>query len=152
MHYTAVRWPRLRAEAEDLVQSALAKLVRRERLASLREPSLLEHWARSLLVNTVLDHVRSEGRAPIAGSRDEDADSAFLDRLASSQPTPEEWASHRERLAIVEAVVARIPAGRLRFLDDLPEREIMARTGASRDAVASQLRRLRALLRARLGE
>ena len=93
-----------------------------------------------------------KGRALAAGSRDAGADPGFLERLASNHPTPEEWASHRERLAIVEAVVARIPVGRLRFLDDLPEREIMARTGASRDAVASQLRRLRALLRTRLGE
>lgn len=152
LHYTAVRWPRLRAEAEDLVQSALAKLMRRERLASLREPALLEHWARSLLVNTVLDHVRSAGRGPAGSSRDEGADAAFFERLPSHQPTPEEWASYRERVAIVEATVARIPAGRLRFLEDLPEREIMERTGASRDAVASQLRRLRAVLRSRLEE
>lgn len=150
------RYPALREDLEDAVQGALVKLVSRDRLAALKDPERLEAWARSLFVHTVLDLAREGGRhrrgRTYLGDAGEDAEEVLRDRVPSEQPGPEEMLAYRERLAIVSRCVAKLEIGRLRFLEDLPEKEIAARRQLSRDAVAGQLKRLRRTLRRALGD
>lgn len=148
------RYAGLGDELEDAVQIALGKLVRRERLDQLSDPTRIAAWGRSLFVNAVIDvgrdRRRRHRRYGVLGSAADDPEDALRERLAVEAPTPEELASHRERLAIVERCIAGLEVGRLRFVEALPEREIAARLGLTRAAVAGQLKRLRKLLRAAL--
>jgi RNA polymerase sigma factor (sigma-70 family) len=145
------RYPRMEDDVEDAVQTALLKLVSGERLDRLKDVSRLEAWARSIFVNTMLDVARDgirhrRGRTYL-GQPDEDPEEALRDRLPSERPGPEEMAVYRERLEIVSRCVERLEVARLKFVDDLPEKEIAMRQNVSRDAVAGQLKRLRRGLR-----
>ena len=132
------RYPHLADDLEDVIQNALIKLVSRDKLATLRDPARLESWARSLFVRTVLDLLRDsrrrgEQRAQLPPPK--------------GHPTPEELASHRERLAIVARVTARLEIARSKFVEDLPAKEIARRHHLTLLAVSSRLKRARASLR-----
>ncbi len=105
------RYPQLADDLEDVIQNALIKLVSRDKLATLRDPARLEAWARSLFVRTVLDLLRD--------SRRHGEQQAYLPP-PNGHPTPENLASHRERLAIVAKVTVRLEIARSKFVEDLP--------------------------------
>jgi RNA polymerase sigma factor (sigma-70 family) len=132
------RYPQLAGDLEDVIQNALIKLVSGRKLATLQDPARLEAWARSLFVRTVIDLVRDSGR--------HSQQRVYLPPL-NEHPTPEELASHRERLAIVARLMARLEIARAKFVEDLPEKEIARRHHLTRLAVASRLKRARASLR-----
>ena len=150
------RYPGLQNDLEDAVQSALLKLLSGEKLDRLKDASRLEAWARSVFVNTVMDFARDGARhrrrRTYLGQADEDPEDVLRDHVATDQPTPEEMTAYHERLAIVARCVDKVEVARLRFVDDLPEKEIAARQRLSRDAVAGQLKRLRKGLRVALEE
>ena len=145
------RYPGLQNDLEDAVQSALLKLLSGERLDHLKDATRVEAWARSLFVNTVLDFARDGARhrrrRTYLGQPDEDPEDVLRDQLPADRPTPEETVAYHERLAIVARCVDKVEVARLKFVDDLPEKEIAARQRVSRDAVAGQLKRLRKGLR-----
>lgn len=150
------RYPAMADDIDDAVQTALMKLVSPEKLDTLKEPARLAAWARSLFVNTVLDIAR-DGRRHVRGRSylghsDEDPEQALREQLASERPTPEETLAHRERLAIVARCIERLEVARLKFVEDLPEKEIAARQHLTRDGVAGQLKRIRKGLRDALGD
>jgi RNA polymerase sigma factor (sigma-70 family) len=132
------RYPQLHDDLEDVIQNALIKLVSRDKLATLRDPARLEAWARSLFVRTVLDLLRESKRH---------TQQRTLLSSPDGHPTPEELASHRERLAIVARVTARLEIARSKFLEDLPAEEIARRYNLTPLAVSSRLKRARASLR-----
>jgi RNA polymerase sigma factor (sigma-70 family) len=145
------RYPQLQDDLEDAVQTALLKLVSSEKLDTLRDSDRLEAWARALFVHTVLDlardgrrHTRRRG---YVGMPEDDPEHALRDSLPDDAPTPEDLADHRERLAIVARTASRYEVARLKFVEDLPEKEIATRQGLTRDSVAGQLKRLRKALR-----
>ena len=158
-HWLAIarrRYPGLADDLEDAVQSALVKLVSSEKLDAVKDVSRLEAWSRSLFVHTVVDIARDgrrhrRGRAYV-GATDDDAEQALRDELPCGLPTPEEIAVHRERLAIVATCVRGLEVARLRFVEDLSEKEIAARQDLTRDGVAGQLKRIRRNLRLALGD
>jgi RNA polymerase sigma factor (sigma-70 family) len=150
------RYPAMEDDLEDAVQSALLKLVSGEKLDHLKDVSRLEAWARSVFVNTVLDVAREgirhrRGRTYL-GQPGDDPEEALRERIPSDRPTPEETSAYRERLEIVSRCVERVDVARLRFIEDLPEKEIALRQNMTRDAVAGQLKRLRRGLRLAFGE
>jgi RNA polymerase sigma factor (sigma-70 family) len=148
------RYAALGGDLEDALQAALVKLVAPERLATLEDPARLEAWARSIFVHAVLDLVRDLRRhqgLPLSGG-DDDPDGSPGDQFPATTPSPEEVAAGRERLAIVVGVIGRLEVARLRFVEDLPEKEIARRLDLSRDGVAGQLKRIRKALRRALGE
>ncbi len=150
------RYAGLHEDLEDAVQTALAKLVAGDRLDRLKDASRLEAWARSLFVHTVLDvareGMRHRRRRGYLGQPDEDAEDALRDRVPSHLPGPEEIMAYRERLAIVAECVERLDVARLKFVEDLPDKEIAARKHLTRDGVAGQLKRIRKGLRAAFGD
>ena len=150
------RYPGLQNDLEDAVQSALLKLLSGERLERVKDPSRLEAWARSVLVNTVMDFARDGARhrrrRAYLGQPDEDPEDALREHVPTDRPTPEEATAYHQRLAIVARCVEGVEVARLKFIDDLPEKEIAARQRLTRDAVAGQLKRLRKGLRVALEE
>jgi RNA polymerase sigma factor (sigma-70 family) len=145
------RYPELRDDLEDAVQNALVKLVSGEKLDGLRDVSRLESWARSLFVHTVLDAARESGRQrrrrAYLASPEEDSEDVLREGLPAERPTPEEMTSYRERLEVVARCVEKLDVARLKFIEDLPEKEIATRLNLTRDGVASQLKRIRKGLR-----
>jgi RNA polymerase sigma factor (sigma-70 family) len=145
------RYPQLLDDLEDAVQTALMKLVSRERLDTLRDADRLEPWARALFVHTVLDLARDgrrhSRRRSYVGTAEEDPEHALRDAIPDDAPSPEQIAAYRERLAIVARTASRMEVARLKFVEDLPEKEIATRQGLTRDSVAGQLKRIRKALR-----
>jgi len=145
------RYPQLQDDLEDAVQTALMKLVSTEKLDTLREADRLEAWARALFVHTVLDLARDgrrhSKRRSYVGTPEDDPELALRDALPDDAPTPEDLAAQRERLAIVARAASRLEVARLKFVEDLPEKEIASRQGLTRDSVAGQLKRIRKALR-----
>jgi RNA polymerase sigma factor (sigma-70 family) len=150
------RYPSLGDDLEDAVQSALLKLVSGERLDGLKDVDRIEAWARSIFVHAVLDVLRETGRhrsrRGYVGQGDDDPEESLREQLPADHPTPEELVAHRERLAIVAHCVRDLEVARLKFVDDLPEKEIAARQNLTRDGVAGQLKRIRKSLRIVLGD
>src|SRR5262249_5533343 len=121
----------LQDEVEDAVQSGLVKLVSPSKLEALEDVTRLERWARSIFINTVLDLYRDRGRRQRrqlhVGPSGDEPDESFLDGLPSGGPTPEELASYHERLRIVSRAIAGLEVPRLKFVEDLPDKEIAQR-------------------------
>jgi RNA polymerase sigma factor (sigma-70 family) len=145
------RYPHLQDDLEDAVQTALMKLLSNDKLDTLREAERLEAWARSLFVHTMLDLAR-EGRRhskrrSYLGAAEEEPEHVLRDSLPDEAPSPEDLASYRERLKIVAQAASRLEVARLKFVEDLPEKEIATRQGLTRDSVAGQLKRIRKALR-----
>ena len=143
-------YPQLGDNLEDAVQTALMKLVSRDKLATLHEVQRLDAWARSLFVRTVLDQIRATRRhsasRPGDATPEDNVEEALRHSSSSTNPTPEDLALHRERLGIVSRVTAGLEVARAKFVEDLPEKEIARRQNLTRPSVASRLKRTRKLL------
>jgi len=150
------RYPGLRDDVEDAVQGALLKLISRENLERLKDAERLEAWARSIFVHAVVDVAREGGRhrtrRTYLGLAGEDPEEALREQLPADRPSPEELTGFRERLAIVARCIEKLDIARLKFVDDLPEKEIAARQNVTRDTVAGQLKRIRRVLRTAFGD
>jgi RNA polymerase sigma factor (sigma-70 family) len=144
------RYPKLGDALDDALQAALVKVIAPEKLDGLKDPSRVAPWARSIFIHAVMDVARDAKRhrgQRLAAGPDEDPEDVLRDRLPAVEPTPEDQASGRERLAIVARWIERIEIARLRFVEDLPEKEIAERLDLSRDGVAGQLKRIRKAIR-----
>ena len=149
------RYPGLGEALEDALQTALLKVISPEKLDGLKDPTRVEAWARSIFIHAIMDVARDLRRhrgQRLAVGPDEDSEDVLRDRLPAADPTPEDRASERERLAIVARCIERLEVAKLRFVDDLPEKEIAERLQLSRDGVAGQLKRIRKAIRNALGD
>ena len=150
------RYPELHADLEDAVQSALMKLISRDKLDGLKDVTRLESWARSLFVHTVLDLARESGRhrarRAYLASPDQDPEEMLRDGLPVDRPTPEEMTAYRERLEIVARCAEKLDVARMKFVEDMPEKDIALRQNLTRDGVAGQLKRIRRALRIAFGD
>ena len=144
------RYPTLGDALDDALQTALLKVIAPEKLDSLKDPARLRPWARSIFIHAVMDVARDLRRhrgTRLSVGPDEDPEDALRERLPALEPTPEEQASGRERLAIVGRCIERLEVARLRFVEGLPEKDIADRLELSRDGVAGQLKRIRKAIR-----
>ena len=71
----------------------------------------------------------------------------LIELLAAAVEGPEETAAYQQRLRLVAGCIESMEVARLKFIDDLPDKEIAARCNLTRDGVAGQLKRLRKRLR-----
>lgn len=150
------RRPELRDDAEDAVQAGLIDLLHADTLDSLREPALLEHFAGGLFWNKLRAVARSRRReirrrGPSASS-EEDLMERLSRIVASADPTPEDLASARERLAIVRECLEGLEIARAKFVEGLADRDLATRFAKSHDAIRNHLKRVRQMLRIRLAE
>jgi RNA polymerase sigma factor (sigma-70 family) len=135
---------------DDALQTALVKIISPDKLDGLKDPARVAPWARSIFIHAVMDVARDLRRhrgQRLAIGPDDDAEEFLRDRLPAADPTPEDQASERQRLAIVSRCIERLEVAKLRFVEDLPEKEIAERLGLSRDGVAGQLKRIRKAIR-----
>ncbi len=147
------RYASLGDGVDDAVQSALVKLISPAKLAAVKDVSRVASWARSIFIHAVMDVARDVRRhrgQRVTGGLDDDPEDALRDRLPAPDPSPEDQVAERERLGIVAACIERLEIARLRFVDDLPEKDIADRLGLSRDGVAGQLKRIRKAIRSAL--
>jgi RNA polymerase sigma factor (sigma-70 family) len=150
-----VRLARLGDDTEDAVQAALMKVLSADKLSSLSDAFAIDRWARSIFVNTALDYLRDaqrRGRRRAPQTDFPDSDTDWFDRLPTPEPDPEERVRRAERLAIIRGCLRQLDDAWLRYAEDLPEREVAVRVGASRAAVATRLKRFRRWLRDQLDE
>ena len=149
------RYPTMGDALEDALQTALLKVISPEKLDGVKDAGRVEAWARSIFIHAVMDVARDLRRhrgQRVSVGPDDDPEDALRDRLPAVDPTPEDHASERERLAIVARCIERLEVAKLRFVDDLPEKEIAERLNLSRDGVAGQLKRIRKAIRNALGD
>jgi RNA polymerase sigma factor (sigma-70 family) len=145
------------AQFDDVAQEAALRLVSPERLARLTCAGKLVPWARAIFVNATLDAIRELRleRSLRVDLNDHDrtsGDESPGDRLPHGGLDPEALCVYRERLRIVERLMADLEVPRLKFRDGLSDKEIAARCDSSRDAVAGQLKRFRKAVRAAVGD
>jgi RNA polymerase sigma factor (sigma-70 family) len=144
------RYPRLGDALEDALQTALLKVIAPRKLDGLKDPSRVMAWARSIFIHAVMDVARDARRhrgQRLAAGPDDDPEEILRDRLPALDPGPEELTAGRERLAIVAGCIERLEIARLRFVEDLTEKDIAERLELSRDGVAGQLKRIRKAIR-----
>jgi RNA polymerase sigma factor (sigma-70 family) len=144
------RYPGMGEALDDALQTALLKIISPEKLDGLKDISRVAAWARSIFIHAVMDVARDLRRH--RGQRlgigpDDDGEEFLRDRLPSADPSPEDQASERQRLAIVSRCIEKLEVAKLRFVEDLPEKEIAERLNLSRDGVAGQLKRIRKAIR-----
>lgn len=147
------RYPGLGDALDDALQTALVKVISPEKLAGLKDPARVLPWARSIFIHAVMDVARDLRRHrghQLATGPEDDPEDLLRDRLRATEPTPEDRASDRERLAIVGRCIEQVEVARLRFIDGLPEKDIADRLELSRDGVAGQLKRIRKAIRSAL--
>ena len=121
---------------------------------AVRNPHCVESWANQVFASVIWEIIKKQRRralwhVEVRPGHDPDA---LLHRLPDVRPTTEELASFRERLEIVREVVRTFDVPRLRFVEELSEQEIKERTGRSREAIATFLKRIRTVLRRILDE
>jgi RNA polymerase sigma factor (sigma-70 family) len=151
MAFAHRRYPQFQDYLDDAAQIALSKIVLSDKLEALRRVERINAWARSLFVRALFDVVReanrhSRWRSYVVASEHDDHELA-LRELPDGKPSAEELVSYRERLAIVAQVVSSLEVVRLKFVEDLPEKEIARRADRTRHSVAGQLKRVRQALR-----
>lgn len=133
-----------RADAEDVVQESLLKLVRS--VSSFREGTNGYAWVMRIVRNTALDRLRSNRRAAT-----EDLDAFFS--LADERYSEE----RREEALLLENALALLSEEEKRMIYyryylDLTVREIARETGMSKSAAARALLRAEEKLRELLHE
>jgi len=144
------RYPGLGDALDDALQVALLKIISPEKIGGLQDTSRVAAWGRSIFIHAVMDVARDlkrhRGQRLPAGP-DEDPEDVLRERIPAVDPSPEELASGRERLAIVGRCIDRLEVAKLRFVEGMPEKEIAERLELSRDGVAGQLKRIRKAIR-----
>lgn len=144
------RYPFLE-DVDDAIQNALMKLLTQDSLAGLRDPALVQVWARSVFVRSVLDLIRAgrrtRDRRAVLDTVERDSEDILRDALPSPVSSPEDAASQRERLRIVQRCMGDLEIPKLKFIDGLSDDEIAARCQLTPDAVRSWLKRFRRVVR-----
>ena len=146
----ARRMVRTDADAEDVMQDVLLKVVRK--LPTFRGASALPTWLHRVTVNTALSHrrklaVREERRA-----RDPFETIVAEEAEPSGATSPEAQLVNRETHALIERAIAKLPplyrnVFLLADVEELPNADIAERLGLSLAAVKSRLHRARHLMR-----
>ena len=125
------RFPGLRDQLDDAVPDVAPEAGSPGKLDRLKDVTRLEGWARCIFVNTVLDLARR----PVAGAGWRSGRRTRTPRTSCgrSRPTvrPRKHGDVDQRLRIVSRCVERFPVARLKFVDDLPDKEIASRTRLS---------------------
>lgn len=144
------------AETADILTQDCFLKVHRSRDAFRGECSV-ETWLMRVAVNLLRDHMRSRKlqfwRRALATSLDV---AEIAERIAGSEPTPEEALIAKERVMRVWAAADKLPARQrevflLRFLEDKDVAEIAAITGTAEKTVKSHLYRAAIAVRGYVG-
>jgi len=131
-------------EAEDVVQDTMLKVWSRRE--SWGEIDNMEAFCLTICRNLALDHTR---RAAFLAPSIEEQTAA---EPTSNQPSPEEQASQRDRVALVRSLIGRLPEKQrscihLRDIEGKSYKEIAAVLGITEDQVKVSIFRARQAIR-----
>ena len=147
--------PGLLEDVDDAIQNASLKLLLPRKLATLKDPTRIETWARTLFLNTLLDlaadRQREFSRRATLGGPGDDPEEFLRDRLPSTGPSLEEEVVHRERARFVIEWIKEFEIMQLKARG-LPDKEIADLLGLTPNAVRQQLKRRREDLKRALGK
>src|SRR5207253_4154002 len=147
--------PGLLEDVDDAIQNASLKLLLPRKLATLKDPTRIETWARTLFLNTLLDlaadRQREFSRRATLGGPGDDPEEFLRDRLPSTGPSLEEEVVHRERARFVIEWIKEFEIMQLKSRG-LPDKEIADLLGLTPNAVRQQLKRRREDLKRALGK
>ena len=138
------------ALAEDVVHDVFEAVLGGR--ANFAGRSALRSWLVGILKNKIVDLIRDRAHyQSVAWETDSEGESSAWQTLVCPGARPEEWAEQRERLAIVMARIAQLPAGlrdvmELRILGDESTQTVCERLGISQDSLFVRLHRARKCL------
>lgn len=148
LYRLAYSWSHNAALADDLVQETLIKAFKS--INQLRDPSLLNSWAYSILANCLRDHYRQH--------KEMDDIDELEDYLYAHENTPEDEHSQSQIVTKVRGAVARLPLGQRQVLTlvdleelsyiqvasilNIPIGTVMSRLCRARTAMKSLLKEL----------
>lgn len=139
-------------DADDVLQEAFVKIYRH--LGGLSNPAAFFPWARRILVNTALDHIRR--RRPTDPLDDDVPDSGISGSLEGGYEPPDRHVERREFFGRVERAIRTLPPRQrevvtLHDVEGVSTEEIAERLGCPRATVRSNLFYGREKLRQMLG-
>ncbi len=138
-------------DADDVLQEAFVKIY--QNLAGLEHPEAFFPWARRILVNTALDHIRRRRRASAVETEPGDL---LLERAESDVEPPDRRVEEREFFGKLERALGALPPRQrevvlLHDVEGVSTEEISAALGIPRATVRSNLFYAREKLRRLLG-
>lgn len=135
------------ALAEDAVHDVFEAVLGGR--ASFAGRSALRSWLVGILKNKIVDLIRDRAHyQSVDSDADSEGDGFACQGMACPGARPDEWAEQRERLAIVMARIAQLPAGlrdvmEHRILGDESTEVVCDRLGISQDSLFVRLHRAR---------
>jgi RNA polymerase sigma-70 factor (ECF subfamily) len=146
----ARRMVRTDADAEDVMQDVLLKVVRK--LPTFRGESALPTWLHRVTINTALSHRRKFAVREERRSRDPFDTIVAEEAEPSGASRPDVQLVNRETQALIERAIAKLPPRYrnvflLADVEGLPNADIAERLELSLAAVKSRLHRARHLMR-----
>ena len=139
-------------EAREVVQITFCKVF--ERIDSWRGEASLYGWMCQIMRNTIIDRGRKHAREqlhPDIGS-DDTGLVAIVESLRAKDGLPETEARRDELVTLIQMTLDHLPSHygdvlELKYIDELPVREIAARLSVGTKAAESLLTRARAAFR-----
>lgn len=146
----ARRMVRTDADAEDVMQDVLLKVVRK--LPTFRGESALPTWLHRVTINTALSHRRKFAVREERRCRDPFDTIVAEEAEPSGTSKPDAQLVNRETKALIERAIAKLPSRYrnvflLADVEGLPNADIAERLELSLAAVKSRLHRARHLMR-----
>ncbi len=153
VHLVAYRQCGSEGETDDIAQETFVRAF--QHLGDLDDPDRFKSWLLRIAANIALDHVRR--RKPPAVSLEEKlaGPDALGEEAHARDPTGEETLDRRElRRRIVEAIYSlphdyQVPVA-MRYLEEIPYREIGSRLGLREDTLRKRIHRANLMLRRKL--
>jgi RNA polymerase sigma-70 factor (ECF subfamily) len=147
----AMKYVKDEEEARDVTQDAMLLAFRHR--ASFRGDSRFTTWLYRIAATTALMHLRKRRRSPQVMQPVDDEQ--LLAEPRSTQPSPEEFSSSSESMALCERSLATMGDKygnifRMRFLEGYSESEIARRLGLNISTVKTRAYRARTFLKREL--
>lgn len=137
-----LRLLRDRDNAEDALQEVWLKVIRQR--ASYNEQGHFSSWIYRIAHNHCLDMFRQQGRMRMEEEKNGEEEGSILEQIAAPDPSPRESLNEKERLALLEDAIGRLPEAIrevyiLRAVHDISFKEIAEIQNAPLGTVLSRM-------------
>jgi RNA polymerase sigma-70 factor (ECF subfamily) len=153
VHLVAYRQCGAESETDDVAQEAFVRAY--QHLKELDSPDRFKSWLLRIAANIALDHVRRRKNQTVSLEEKLAGPGVLADNAPAHSPTAEQNLKQRElRKQIVDAIYSlpheyQVPAA-MRYLEEVPYREISQRLGLREDTLRKRIHRANQMLRRKL--
>ncbi|MCX7804548.1 MAG: sigma-70 family RNA polymerase sigma factor [Planctomycetota bacterium] len=153
VHLVAYRQCGSEGETDDIAQETFVRAF--QHLGDLDDPDRFKGWLLRIAANIALDHVRRKKPPAVSLEEKLAGPEALGEEAPARDATGEETLDRRElRLKIVEAIYSlphdyQVPVA-MRYLEEIPYREISRRLGLREDTLRKRIHRANLMLRRKL--